>query len=814
MKKLFTMILLSGSTLLSFAQNAGKISGNIQDGGNQKIIDAATISLLHAGDSSLLKTALADKEGHYAFENVPAGNYLVMATSTGHSKVYSAPVTVEATTADAKVAMLQLIPVTKSLEAVVVTSKKQFVERKLDKTIINPDALISNTGTTALEVLEKSPGITVDKDGNISLRGKQGVLVMIDGKPTYMSNQEVVNFLKAMPSSSIEQIELMTNPSAKYDAAGNAGIINLKTKKIKQRGFNGNLSTAYGQGFYPKTNNSLNLNYRTGKLNIFSTLNGNYRRHYQDLSIQRIYLNPDESVRAIFRQGTFMRKVREYYSSKIGMDYEFSPKTTIGFVATGYTAPGSENIINTSYLSNSFGAIDSIVTALNQEKSRWGSSTLNLNFRHQFDSTGRELTADVDYVNYTMNKNQYFYNNSYHADWSKKSHDELAGSLGSGIDIYSGKMDYTQQLPHKIKLEAGLKSSFVKTKNDADYFNVIQGNKEIDYEKSNNFIYEENINAAYVNFSKEIKKWGFQAGLRVENTAYSGKQFGNPQRTDSSFTNGYTNAFPTAYVSYNASEKHNWSFSYGRRISRADYEDLNPFLSFLDKYTYEAGNPFLRPTFSHIFEVGHSYNKFLNTSLKYSHDVDLSTTTFEQKDFATILRPGNFGKRDNVNLSVNARMNPKKWWTIMVNTSGDYNHFAGRLYGEDLDIKAATWLAYMNNQFNFKKGWAAELSGFYRSRGIEGQIIINSMYNLNAGISKQVLKNKGTLKLALRDFTGPMKTAGTVNFQNTRASFNQVNDNKVATISFNYRFGKPIKGMKKRNTGGASDEQNRLKSAN
>ncbi|MEO6406647.1 MAG: outer membrane beta-barrel family protein, partial [Ferruginibacter sp.] len=523
----------------------------------------------------------------------------------------------------------------------------------------------------------------------------------------------------------------------------------------------------------------------------------------------------DETVKAIFEQNSFILRNRENYNGKIGMDYYASKKTTLGLVFTGYTTPGTEDINSTSYLQNSGSIVDSIVTAKNREKSTWRSGAINLNAKHTFDSTGRELTADLDYAKYSANKNQRFLNDSYNPDWTKKTHDQLDSDLPSDIQIYSAKLDYTQNLKKTgIKLESGLKFSYVSTDNTAGYFNVIDGSKEIDYDKTNRFQYKENINAGYINFSKSIKKWGFQAGLRVENTNYSGKQFGNPMHTDSSFSNEYTNAFPTGYVSYNANEKNQFGLSYGRRISRPDYEDLNPFMFFLDKYTYGAGNPFLKPMYSNVFEASHTYKQFLTTTLNYGIAKDLFTETFEQKDFATIVRQGNYGKRENANLSVNAQLKPKKWWSLMIYTAGDYQHYTGVLYGNPIDAKATTWMMNVNNQFNFKKGWAAELSGFYRTAGIEGQIKIQSISQFNAGVSKQVLKSKGTLKLAIKDFTGPMNPHGNINFQNTKASFSQTSDNRVVTVSFNYRFGKPIKGLQKRKTGGAGDEQDRVKSAN
>ena len=814
MKKLFSLLAFAGIACSTSAQQwKGTIEGTIKDGGNQQVINAASISLLHLSDSSLVKTAIADTSGYFRFTDVKAGNYLVMASSAGHLKTFSSPVRMDSSSSTASVGSLQLIPQSKKLKEVVIISKKPFIERKPDKMILNVDAAITNTGTTAMEVLEKAPGISVDKDGNISLKGKQGIVVMIDGKQSYLTGQELASFLSSLPSSNLDQIEIMTNPSSKYDAAGNSGVINIRTKKNRQKGFNGALTAAYGQGSYPKTNNSLTLNYRVNKINIFSTISANYRESFQKLEIKRHYRNDDKTTKAIFDQDNDRVKVRNNYNAKAGMDYFAGKKTTLGFVVTGYTTPGNEKSVNTTFLKNSLGQVDSIVAASSSEKYTWKNLGVNLNFRHRFDSTGRELTADADFLQYKANKNQFFTNTTYDSGWIEKQHDALKGTLPSDIKIYSAKIDYTQPLQNGLKIETGLKFSYVSTDNMAGYFNMINGMEMVDYEKTNAFQYRENLNAAYVNFSRSVKKWDLQAGLRAENTYYDGYQFGNPQKKDSAFSKSYTDVFPTAYVSYKASEKHQYGFSYGRRINRPDYEDLNPFLFFLDKYTYGSGNPFLRPMYSNVFELTHTYKNLFTTTLNYSHTKDLFNTTFEEKGFSTIVREGNYGSMNNASIAINAQLPVYKWWNMMIYTEGRYQHFKGNLYGEALDMDNTNFLVNINNQFSFKNGWSAEVSGFYRSKGIQGQMIIKGLGELNAGVQKQLLKNKGTIKCSFRDLLYTRNARGNFNFQNTEASFREWNDNRVVTISFSYRFGKPIKGIQKRKTGGAGDEQNRIKTA-
>ncbi|MEI8059784.1 MAG: TonB-dependent receptor plug domain-containing protein, partial [Ferruginibacter sp.] len=334
MKKFFNLLVASSIALCSQAQNyhSGKVTGFIKDGGNRKIIDAASVSLLKAKDSSLIKIAVTDKEGNFLIENVKEGAYLVLATSIGHSKTYSDVFTISSELKLVNVGVMQLLPFDKNLKEVVVTSKKPFIERKADKTVLNIDASISNAGSSALEVLEKAPGVTVDKDGNISLKGKQGVMIMVDGKPTYLSGPELTNMLRNMSSNQLDQIEIITNPSAKYDASGRSGIINIKTKKNKQKGFNGSASTAYTQGVYSKTSNSLNLNYKKGKINLFSTISTNYRNGYEQLEIYRRYTNNDKSTKAIFEQNNFRIRHGGNYNAKIGADFYLSKRNTFGIV--------------------------------------------------------------------------------------------------------------------------------------------------------------------------------------------------------------------------------------------------------------------------------------------------------------------------------------------------------------------------------------------------------------------------------------------------------------------------------------------------
>lgn len=819
MRKAWNLTVVLLMAAMAGQAQTGRIIGRVEDP-SQKPLEAITASLLRAKDSGLVKVELTDKTGSFTFNEVRSGSYLVMLTGSGYPKSYSKTVTNSIEKTEHDLGQMVLAPQPKEMKEISVVAKKPFIEQKIDKMVVNVDAAVTNAGTNVLEVLEKSPGITVDGDGKISLKGKQQVMIMIDGKPTYLGQAELTNLLKTMPSSSIEQIEIMTNPSAKYDAAGNSGIINLRTKKNKQYGFNGSVNANYTQGKYWRTNDNFNLNYRNGKLNVFA--NGGYSKwnSFQTLDIKRTFSDPNvpKQINAIFEQQMVSRSLEDNFNMKLGADYYLTRKTTIGLVSTGLINPEKNWSNNKSYLMDAQGVTDSVVLAESSTTNKWKNGTLNLNFRHQFDSAGREITADLDYASYSSGGNQVFVTSTLTPDMATILDDQqLRGYLPVHIDIYAAKADYVQNA-FKGKLETGVKSSFVTTKNAANYYNVKDQGESVDYGKTNMFDYEENIHAAYLNYSRQFKKLGVQAGLRYEYTQMQGDQYGNPQRQDSSFSRGYGNLFPTVFISYKAGKNHQWGLNMGRRIDRPGYQDLNPFLFFIDPYTYQVGNPFLKPQFTNNIEVSHTFKGFLTTTLNYSKTKDFQTETFEQEklpngedSYATIVRKGNIGKRDNAGIAVSLQVPVKKWWTAIIYSNFSYSKFEGPVNGEMVDVDATTLLMNVNNQFKFNKGWSAELSGFYRSRGAEGQIIIDPMGQVAAGVAKQVLKGKGTLKLNVRDIFYTQVVTGNMNFQNTAVEFRNARDSRAGTLSFTYRFGKPMKGMPQRKTGGAKDEQNRVR---
>jgi iron complex outermembrane receptor protein len=811
MKKWVAMLTALGVISLSFVGQAqtGKVTGTVT--GTQKTVESASIGLLRAKDSGVVKMAVTDKSGQFEIEKLTAGKYLVLVQAVGFAKYYSESFEISAAQPVYSLQAVALKTASKELQSVTVVSQRPFVEQKVDRTIINVDATPSNAGASVLEVLEKSPGISVDRDGNISLKGKQGVMILVDNRPTYLSGQDLANLLRNLPSANLDQIEIMTNPPARFDASGNSGVINIKTKKTKTMGYNGSVTANYAQGVLPKTNLSTNLNYRHNKLNFFGNGSIFYNENFSKLELTRKFRDQSgNTLLSVFDQVANMSREGKGGNYKVGADYFMNSKTTFGVVVTGFSFKGDEFTDNTTLIKSPSGALTTRTQAINDVEAFTNNLSVNLNGRHVFDSTGKELTMDIDYVGYNSGSNQLLASRFYDKDGNQKASDEiLKGDIPSVIDIYSAKMDYLHPLSKDSRFEAGLKSSYVTTDNNAQYSNWDQSTSSFvpDATRSNHFLYKENINAAYVNLSKKLTKvWSAQLGLRMENTNIKGNQLTSNQV----FTRSYTQVFPTAYISYVPNDKNQFVINYGRRIDRPNYQDLNPFYNFLDKYTYQVGNPYLNPQFSHNIELNHTYRGMLTTSLNYGVTNDIIQEVLEQVDSTntSFMKRSNIAKRVNFGISVSLNAPVTKWFRTSIYMNAFNSKFSGLVNGSYIEVDGTSFQGNMNNQFTFKKGWGGEISGFYRSPMVQGVLVSNPMWSMNFGISKQIMKNKGTVRLVVRDIFYTQVFSGYSKYQNVDVTINQSRDSRQVNLSFTYRFNKGKTAQQRKRSG--VDETNRV----
>jgi hypothetical protein len=812
MKTFLVLGLCFASNFLNAQILSGKISGKtIDDSGRP--VDGATVSLCRITDSVSIKYELAAADGSFNLEVNKEGGYRILISAVGKLPYKSDKIEVDARHLLIQLPVITLHTDTKALQEVTITSKKAFLEHKIDRTVVNVDALISNAGTTALEVLEKSPGVNIGQGGAISFHGKTGVAIYIDDKPTYLSGADLENYLRSMPSSMLSQIELMTNPPAKYDAAGTAGIINIKTKKNKVKGFNLGFSLSLRQSRYATTNNSMDFNYRKSKVNVFGSFAYTLSNSFNDIDINRQYFYNGGQASGAFSQNSYIRRKANGYNAKLGMDLYASEKTTVGVLLNGIIRTPQSNNNSVGQLYNAAGQPDSSVISQNNEQGKFKNGSANVNYKHTFKKDGPEITANLDYLAFATDNNQLFLNQNYNAAGALSANEQLNGSLPAQIHIYAAKADYSAPIAGGWKLESGAKSSYTNTDNQANYFNTLGGKAIADYDKTNHFLYKETINAAYLNLNKDFKRLSIQAGVRLENTDSRGHQLGNAQKPDSAFNRNYTSIFPTLYLLYKLDTlgDHQLKLSYGRRIERPYYQDLNPFISPLDKYTLYIGNPYLLPSYSGSYELAYIYKDRITVTLNYIDIRDRVTETIEIRKGYYYDRPGNIGSTKLYDLNIDAGFEPTTWLSLQF--SGDVWHIreTSDFYTGTLNTRSTNFSGQAMLQFKLKKGWTLQTDGKYQSKQTDSQFAVASRGRLNMAVSK-ALSPRTTLKFSINDVLYTNINKGAIgNLYQTNASFRTLSDTRAALLTLSMRFGKSVDGQRKHNQTGAGEETDRVK---
>ena len=743
------VLYVAGLLLMTTTMMAQQVTGVLKDQ-QGKLLEKATVSLLHQKDSSIVKLVTSKDNGNFNFSSVENGNYIVSATYVGYAPVYS--VSFEVNGNDVKVPDLILVKNTESLGAVTVTAKRPMVEVKADKTILNVEGTINATGSDALGLLRKSPGVMVDKDDNISLAGKNGVRIYIDGKPSPLSGTDLTNYLKSIQSAQIDAIELITNPSAKYDAAGNAGIINIKLKKNKTFGTNGSVNAGYSIGVYPKYNAGINLNHRNKSVNVFGSYN------FSDNKRNTIFDMYRSIGDTLFNGHTDADFIARSHSFKTGADFYINKKSTFGVLVNGnFTENSFNNNSRTPISVKSTGVVDRILVAKNTNNMNANNATFNVNYRFA-DTAGRELNIDADYGIYRNKVNQLQPNYYYDASGNNLISSVFYRFISpTDIDLFTVKADYEQNLKGG-RLGFGAKTSAINTDNKFNRYDVSQlhpEQKTLDIARSNQFDYKENINAAYLNYNKQLKGVMFQVGVRAENTISKGTSYAlNPDGSINTsnpqiFKRNYTDLFPSAALTFNKNPMNQWGISYSRRIDRPAYSDLNPFEFKLDEYSYMKGNTNLRPQYTNIISLTNTYKYKLNTSLSYSRVNDVFTqivdTAEKSKSFMT---RKNLATQDVIAMNISYPFMYKSYMAF-VNLSGNYSHYKADFGGGNriVDLKAATFNIYMQHSYTFGKTkvWTGEVSGWYNSPSVwEGAFKSKAMWTVDAGLQKKIFKGNGT----------------------------------------------------------------------
>lgn len=799
------LIVITLPTLL-FSQNTENdkvtISGNLLSEQNEKL-SFTEVYLFENLTSTLVKTELTDINGVFVFTSIPKGNYTLKTNLKEEIITIS---TIEAI-ANTDLGNLLVKKNPEQLNEVVIEKKKSFIERKLDKLVVNVENSIASAGNNVLEVLQRSPGVMVNEDSAINLKGKSGVIIMIDGKPTPLSGADLMAYLKGIPASNIQTIEIITNPSARYDAAGNAGIINIKFKKDQRQGFNGTATIAYGQGVYEKPSANTNLNYRNKKWNFFGSYSFSKPQHLTNFFINRKFYDENRNLTSTFEQNSFTKHPLTSHNARFGVDFYSSEKTVIGALFnTNWNTSGRDGNTNAT-ITNATGQLDyTTKTAILLDENRFN-GFVNLNFKHAFNSSGKELTADIDYGTFDANSEQNIRNINAYPNGVLLSDSKLATNQTGTIKVQSIKADYSHPFSEKTKLELGCKSSLVSSDNDVKFYDVINNQNILDYSRSNHFLYKENINALYGSFSKSFEKWDLQCGLRIEHTDTNGEQIA----TGETFSRNYTNGFPNVVVSRNFSENNALSFTYAKRIDRPTYRQLNPFKVFVDSYTYVVGDPTLNSVITHLFEMNHTFKGKYITTLSYSKSKESITDVFVQDDVTKISYqiPANMQDYEQYNLGIYVPFNYKKILNSTLSGAVYYNKYSSPLQGGNLQQSFTSWDMNLNNTFTLGKGWTAELNGYYQSKMVWGLFYIKNLAQVTAGIQRTSKDKNSTLKLSVSDIFLTNHIAVEVEYQNQDFFTDRTWDSRVAAVSYTYRFGKNTVAKARQRNSGVEDEKRR-----
>lgn len=793
MKKslLFLFVLFS---FHSFGQHS--VSGKVTDDKN-KAVDGVSVLLYKKADSSLLTSSLTNKAGEYNFEKIEAGLYYIQMSLVSHA---TAIINIAVSEKDLRVPDQKLKMDGGVLTTVTVTAKKPFLEQRADKLVVNVENSATAAGGTALEILQKVPGILVRNEG-ISIAGKSSVAIYIDGRPSQYT--DVMQLLRDMPSSNIEKIEVIANPGAKYDAAGGS-IINVVLKKNANLGTNGNIQLSTGIGLYSQRRDtvdrtfwrlvpSFSINHRKGKINVYGSYSNFNRTEFDyNIFVRRI----DTSV---FTQTNYSPNYSHGHNYRAGLDFYVDKKNTIGFLYRGFYRTGgsdASNITDQTRLASGL-LLSSFQTTTNRTYKNL-SNAVNFNWKHSFDTTGRELNVDLDYSNFTLNSSSAI-TNSIKNGATTKNNQTVKNPVNFGVL----KIDYTHPLNEKTKIEGGFKTTLAKIDNKLSFDRPIAST----IDKENDFTYTENVNAAYLNIKRNSGKWDLTAGLRTEQTVAKGKD-----GAKTLLNRNYWQLFPSVFISRKITDKISVVGQYARRVNRPSFQQQNPFVFILDSLTYTRGNPLLRPEIANQSELSVTYEgqPFFSASYNSTGDVIFENAP-QQEGNITYAQPENLAKARNVNLQVNLPIPLGKKFDGFVANIFTYNEYNAQYL--NLLYKTSRWNYTLYSQLSYKPipSLTIEASGFYSTKQLSEFIVLKPFGSFNLGVSKTFWEKKARLAVNVNDVFYSQKIPGEIVYSYIDVRFYQRFETRNLRVTFSYSFGnQKLKASRERKT--ASDaESNRVK---
>jgi len=788
------------------AQNSRKINGSVMTEDNRPFF-SVTVSLLTAKDSTMVAAVVTDSLGKYILNVTEKGDYIIQFSFVGYKKRFLGPFHFSGSTSiTIPVQILRSTSV--NLTAVSVTAQKSFVENKQDKTVYNIESSINSTGSSALEILTKTSGLQVDNSDNITLRGKNGVKIYINGKEMPLDNKSLISYLRSINSNDVKSIEAVTNPDASYDASGNTGIINIRLKKNQSYDTNGDVSLGYIQGFTPKGNASVNLNYRNQKINVFGSVSGNLGQYKTQFNLHRIQLD------TLYDQRSILHNYNNGISTKAGLDYSISDRNLIGVMAAySHTNNLFSSIANTPIYSNSGAKLEHNVQSIDHAPGNMVYSNFNINYRYA-DTLKTEINFDANYGNFRRTSDGYLPNYYYSESGSFLYSIVNRNQAPNNIDIYIAKLDIANNL-WKGKLTYGVKVSSVHTRNAYNFFDDAQNGQPVKVlNLSSQFQYRENVNAIFINYHRSLsKKWTVAAGLRAEQTISKGELFkADSVGYSTTTTRNYTNLFPNVSISWEASQNHSFSLSYNRRIDRPVYQNLNPFQLKLDEFTYFTGNAFLQPQYTNQITLADRLYKKVNASIFYSVTKDYASQGSDTLKNQIYAQVRNIGTQKIIGFNINASFKITKWWNSYQQFWYNYQLFDVTV--DRMKLKTNIPICGINIQQGFDLGnnYSAELSGWLNGPDANGIVWkVQPMGGIDIGAKKMLLKNSLTIKLSATDIFHTEKRYVHSNFGGVIGVGSLLPETQTARISVAWRFGNnQVKGARERQTG-SENESDRIK---
>ncbi len=789
MKTIFLSLTLS---ILSFALYAQSIKGIVIDAHDHQALPYLSVSLLKA-DSSLIKGALTNNDGAYHLENFKAGKYLVCAQMVGYTKKL-VPITIGTET---QTVNIELVQESKQLGEVSIKASKPLVEHRADKLIFNVANSIVATGNNGMELLKMTPLVSIGPNNSITLKGKSNVMVMINGK--IIPGETVDNLLQSMSAEQIARIEIITNPSAKYDASASGGIINIITVKGANMGLNGMANMAVSESKYTKYNGGVSLNYRDNKINIYGNVNFRDGKGYKNESLIRYLQSGNQPITLETPTELFSNGKAE--TGKIGIDYNLTKTSILGAAVDVMFLQSDNRAIATSYFRNAGSVLDSVLTSASKPGTHIQYANYDLNYKNTLNTKGEELTIDLTHSHYNgLTQQDVAAQMNYVSTPAPAEYSSSSTRTRAIFDITTFQTDYTLPITKATLLESGLKDLYTSSNNRSTNLEVNSLSNEAPLSET---AYKENIAAGYLNLTQQLSTLKLQAGLRAEQT--------NAKLSSTGLNNSYLNFFPSALIEKKFSDKYQLSFTFASQINRPAYESLIPFVVPIDRYTQEKGNPNLKPEYSHSFELTNTFGS-ISFTLNYTHTRDAITDFIEQDEQTKVwtFTKANFARMENYSATLMLPFTVTKWWNTTNTLLGLYNSYYGdNVGGAVYNHGKFSYNLNSINTFTLPDGFRAELTGIYNAANVYGLYQISHYSMVNAGVSRAFLQKKLNVKVGVNDIFHSSGYDVNTNAGDIHMQGSSYTDSRKVTLSVSYKFGGKVAPARQRNQGN-EDARGRL----